>query len=120
MHWSNAVTPGSLLSIQLHSVTAMRLGATIKDLRQRAGFLQEDLAERVGITQSYLSQIENGHKEPNLSTLRQISEKLGVSLPILLFLAMEYKDVRSDRKEAFERIFPRLKNIMEDQLLTEA
>jgi transcriptional regulator with XRE-family HTH domain len=98
----------------------MRLGAAVKDLRRKAGLRQEDLAERVGLTQSYLSQIENDRKEPNLSTLRQIGGELGVSLPILFFLSMDEEDVRPERKEAFDRIFPHLKDLIESQLLADA
>lgn len=98
----------------------MRLGTAIKDLRGKAGLRQEDLAERVDLTQSYLSQIENDQKNPNLSSLRRIAQELGVSLPILFFLSMDEEDVRPERKEAFARIFPRLKDLVEDQLLADA
>lgn len=98
----------------------MHLGAAVKDLRQRAGLRQKDLADRIGMTQSYLSQIENDRKDPNLSTLRRISAELGVSVPILFFLSMDEGDVRPERREAFDRIFPQLKDLIEDQLLAEA
>jgi transcriptional regulator with XRE-family HTH domain len=95
----------------------MQLGTAIKDLRQESGLRQKELASRVDVTQSYLSQIENDRKEPNLSTLRRIAQELGVSLPILFFLSMDEDDVRPDRKEAFDRFFPHFKNIVENQLL---
>lgn len=98
----------------------MRLGTAVKDLRKRAGLRQEDLAERVGVTQSYLSQIENDRKEPNLSTLRRIGQELGVSLPILFFLSMDEEDVHPERKETFDRMFPYLKDLVEDQLVAGA
>ena len=98
----------------------MQLGKAIKRLRRRSNLRQEELAHRVDITQSYLSQLENDRKEPNLSTLRHIGKELGVSLPILFFLSMEGADVRPDRREAFERIFPRFKDVIEEQLLADA
>ena len=98
----------------------MKLGAAIKELRRKTGLRQKELAQHVGLSQSYLSQIENDHKDPNLSTLRRIAEEVGVSLPILFFLSMDSGDVRSDRKEAFDQIFPRFKSVIEDQLLADA
>jgi hypothetical protein len=43
-----------------------------------------------------------------------------VSVPILFFLSMDEEDVRPDRKEAFGRIFPKFKALIEDQLLASA
>ncbi len=98
----------------------MKLGAAIKELRRESDLRQKKLAQRVGVSQSYLSQVENEHKDPNLSTIRRIAEEVGVSVPILFFLSMDSDDVRPDRKEAFDQIFPRFKGIIEDQLLAEA
>jgi len=98
----------------------MQLGSAVKELRRRAELRQEELARNVGITQSYLSQIENDRKDPNLSTLRRIAQELGVSVPILFFLSMDEEDVRPDREEAFGRIFPKFKALIEDQLLASA
>lgn len=98
----------------------MQLGSAVKELRRRAELRQEELARNVGITQSYLSQIENDRKDPNLSTLRRIAQELRVSVPILFFLSMDEEDIRPDRKEAFGRIFPKFKTLIEDQLLASA
>ena len=71
----------------------MNLGLTIKNVRKQKGFKQNKFAELCNITQSYLSQIENNAKDPNLSILKIISEKLETPLPVLFFLSMENSDV---------------------------
>lgn len=63
----------------------MDLGETIKSIRKQKGLKQNEFAQLCNITQAYLSQIENNLKEPNLSTLRVISNNLGIPLPILFF-----------------------------------
>jgi transcriptional regulator with XRE-family HTH domain len=45
------------------------LGAEIRAARVRARMRQVDLAERVQITQSKLSKIENGKESPSVATL---------------------------------------------------
>lgn len=51
-----------------------RIGALIHDTRIEMGMTQEQLAEKVGTTKSYISKIENNIKEARISTLQRIIE----------------------------------------------
>jgi len=51
-----------------------KIGALIHDARIEKGLTQEELAEKVGTTKSYISKIENNVKEVRLSTLQKIVE----------------------------------------------
>ena len=51
-----------------------KLGALIQDTRLEMGMTQEQLAEKVGTTKSYISKIENNIKEARISTLQKIVE----------------------------------------------
>lgn len=57
----------------------------IKEERKKAGLTQEQLAEKIGTKKSYISKIENGRSDIQLSTLFRIFSGLGkrVSLTIL-------------------------------------
>jgi transcriptional regulator with XRE-family HTH domain len=57
-----------------------RFGARVRELRQQRNMLQGDLADRVGIRESYVSDIENGKKEPCLEVITMLAQGLGVSL----------------------------------------
>jgi len=92
----------------------MNLGRTIKELRTQKGIRQQALAEDAGITQTYLSLIESNSKEPNLSTLRGISESLKTPLPILFFLSMDQDDIKPGKHEAFEMISPAIKSMIKE------
>ena len=52
--------------------------------RQCRGFTLESLAERVGVSKGYLSQIENGRKPGTLGILRRISIVLSVTIDDLV------------------------------------
>jgi len=56
------------------------LGSRIRQWRQRRHLSQSELAERSGVTQSTLSNYENGKREPAVSILIHIAEVLDVSL----------------------------------------
>lgn len=49
-----------------------KIGALIQEARLEKGLTQEQLAEKVGTTKSYISKIENNLKEARISTLQKI------------------------------------------------
>lgn len=49
-----------------------KIGALIHDTRIELGMTQEQLAQKVGTTKSYISKIENNIKEARISTLQKI------------------------------------------------
>lgn len=53
---------------------SFKIGALIHDARLEMGMTQEQLAEKVGTTKSYISKIENNIKEARISTLQKIVE----------------------------------------------
>ncbi|MEB2774432.1 helix-turn-helix transcriptional regulator [Algoriphagus sp. D3-2-R+10] len=51
-----------------------KIGSLIHEARLVKGMTQEELAQKVGTTKSYISKIENNIKEVRLSTLKKIVE----------------------------------------------
>ena len=58
-------------------------GAKIKYLRELKNWNQTELAERSGISRSYLSQLESGLKDPTASLLEKLSDAL--QAPVNMF-----------------------------------
>jgi transcriptional regulator with XRE-family HTH domain len=61
-----------------------QFGINLRRIRHERGFTQEELAYRVGMDVSYLSELENGRKEPCLRKMKEISQGLDVPLTELL------------------------------------
>ena len=57
-------------------------GPVIRELRERAGILQADLAQRIGVSASYLCRIESDTERPGLTSpaVRNLGTELQVSL----------------------------------------
>lgn len=53
---------------------AFKIGALLQEARKQRGLTQEQLADKVGTTKSYISKIENDIKEARLSTIQKIVE----------------------------------------------
>lgn len=63
----------------------MDIGKVIKEARKSKGLKQQSFAEMCGITQTYLSQIENNVKEPTISLLKRIAENATLTITYFVF-----------------------------------
>ncbi len=64
-------------------IDRFELPQRITYLRERRNLTQADLAKAAGVSQSTIAHIENGKKDPSLSTLKKIAEALGVHMAVL-------------------------------------
>lgn len=55
------------------------VGWNLSRIRKERGLTQEQLAERSGLSQQYLSGLESGRRNPTVVTLFEIASALGVS-----------------------------------------
>ncbi len=62
----------------------MTAGETIKNLREKHGLSQDQLAERVMVTRQAVSRWETGETQPNTDTLQLLSKEFDVSINTLL------------------------------------
>ena len=54
---------------------AFAIGEIIKDERKQSNMTQEELAKKTGTQKSFISRIENGHSDIQLSTLYKLIEQ---------------------------------------------
>jgi len=62
----------------------VNVGSLIRRERQKQGLSLRELARRVGISASMLSQVENDRTRPSVSTIYAIATELGLSIDALL------------------------------------
>jgi len=77
------------------------IGARIRDIRTKMGINQKELAEKVDLTPSFISQLENNQISPSLNSFMQICEALGVNPATVL----GDKNEKSEWLITRERIF---------------
>lgn len=61
------------------------LGLRIAAARKRLGLKGEQMADGLGVTRTYLSQVENGHKRPSMGLVEGMRRVFGVSPDYVLF-----------------------------------
>ncbi len=62
----------------------MSVGKNVKEIRFKRNIKQVELAEKVGITQAMLCQIERGTKNPSLQVAYEISKVLECDIEKLM------------------------------------
>ncbi len=55
----------------------------LKELRQRRGLMQKEIADLLGISREHYAQIESGNTIPSVRLLLVISEKLPIEVTIV-------------------------------------
>ena len=74
------------------------IGARLRIERERAAISQRELARRLGVSASLISQIENDQTRPSVGTLYAIVTELGISLDrLFLDEATRSAGTRDDR-----------------------
>lgn len=82
-YWSKSLPDGScqvVFDAERTTSSKIDLGTRLKELRSRKGISQTELAKRVGVTPSNISQVENDLIYPSLPALIKIAEILSVDV----------------------------------------
>ena len=84
----------------------MEIGSRIKKFRKISRLTIKDLSEKVGVTQSYISQLENDKVNPSLGTLKKIANALNLNM--IDFFERDRKDdnIIVRKKERIDFSFP--------------
>jgi transcriptional regulator with XRE-family HTH domain len=76
------------------------MGNTLKSLRKDRKLKLKDLAEKTGVSISFLSQVERGKSSVTLESLKKIADALGVN-PSVFFAKDDLQDDLNIRRERF-------------------
>lgn len=81
----------------------MKTGNALRICRTARDLSLETVAERAGISTSYLSRLENDKREPTLAMIGKVADALGIPLPVIVFLAAEPGDLKGMDKRTEQR-----------------
>jgi transcriptional regulator with XRE-family HTH domain len=55
------------------------VGVNLRSARTAAGLTQEELADRSGFSQQYISELENGRRNPTIVSIYELAQALGIT-----------------------------------------
>jgi transcriptional regulator with XRE-family HTH domain len=82
----------------------MNIGKAIKLCRTQKNMKQVELAKLAGISVSYISLLEQGKRDPNISTVTAIAKALNIPFSILIFLAADKDDIVGINSDLAEKL----------------
>ena len=82
------------------------IGNRIREARVQAGLKQKELAEKIGVSESRVSQYEKGSQNPRIGTLLKIADALDeLDSPFRKYLwSLGYRVVRADKPKPVGKI----------------
>jgi transcriptional regulator with XRE-family HTH domain len=88
-----------------HKKVPYRFGEKLRTIRERKGYTLKQVAQRAGVSESLVSQIERNRVSPAIDTLLQLADVLDINLE---FLFAEYRRdrpvqvIRADQRRTLE------------------
>jgi transcriptional regulator with XRE-family HTH domain len=90
----------------------MNVGQVIKTLRLKRKIRQQELAEATKMSQSYLSLVEKGEREPGFELINEIARVLKVPPYLILFMACKEFNNSSRFKKPLKNITAAIDDIL--------
>ena len=78
----------------------MLLGRILKHIRVFGNYSQSELAEKIDISRSYISEIESDKKNPTIDMLQKYSDYFDIPLSAIMLFAEEYDNKSNLKKKA--------------------
>lgn len=80
-----------------------KLGIIIKKYRKEKGYTQFQMAEKIGVSEFYISALETGSRKPGRETLIKLSNEMNMPIEKLLELKTE-QSIRLASDELYAKI----------------
>lgn len=82
----------------------MNISRALKLCRTQKGMTKTKLAEKANISISYLSLLEQGKRDPNLTTVNKLCNALNIPASIFMFLASDVNELNGISTELAEKL----------------
>lgn len=90
----------------------MKYGKTLKEAREKAGLTQQEAAAILGWSQPTIAYYESNKREPTLSRLKEMATAYQTPLPIIVWGAVEFNDVKPALRDAFKSLKPQVDTLI--------
>jgi transcriptional regulator with XRE-family HTH domain len=92
----------------------MNLGKALKTCRINKGWSLKQLSEKCDLSISYLSLLEKGNRDPNLSALNKICDAMNVPISIVIFLASDVHELNGLSIDVIEKLSATALNLIKE------
>lgn len=90
----------------------MDIGNAIKEARKLKGVSQKELIEKLEISQTHMSLVENNQVETSLKLIKSVSSALNIPVALIFFYSISENDVAPEKRGVFNMMKPMLDSIV--------
>ena len=92
------------------------MGEALRLLRIFNGYKSAELAKKLELSQSYVSELENGKKQPTMEVLDKYAKVFEMKKSTLMLFAesLEGEEIKNDKKQRIARAGMKLLKILEN------
>lgn len=92
----------------------MNLGFAIKKTREELGITQVQLADMADISQTFLSQIENGQRNFSMKIANNIMRQLPVPNIRIIYNSIQIEDIELMKRDKYKILKPILESVLKE------
>jgi len=74
------------------------VGHTLASIRQRYGFSQKTIADKIGVSLDLVASIEKGRRQPSVPTLEKFEELFGIPNGVIAYLSSDLEAIKRSSK----------------------
>ena len=90
----------------------MNIGKAIKIVRRKRGVQQKDLADICLLSQTSISQIETGVKNPSQKTIERVCDALDIPECMLYMIALQEVDIAPSKRQTYRLLYPTMVSLI--------
>ena len=91
------------------------IGRRIQEQREKLGFTQQDIYDKIDVSQNHYSRVENGHVGISIEKLIQLSDVLNISIDYIL-TGKTQGNKKSDFEEKYNELSNKQKQFINQQI----
>lgn len=92
----------------------MKIATALLKARKDRGLRQNEVAKRVKLSQTYLSQIETGGKVPSIDVIETLAKEYNIPFPIMMWHSLTENDVKKGKLDIYRKLKPTVDNLIND------
>lgn len=94
----------------------MEIGASLRQIRRDKNLSQVLVCKKLKISQTYLSQIEKGTKEPSGEMFRKICKFYKVPHQMVVWQSLREEDIQKAKRSIFKQLSPAINDLIAEAL----
>lgn len=95
----------------------MNIGTAIKHYRNLTNLSQGMMAEKIGVSQTYLSQVESDKRDFSLPKLKIVCDIFEIPLWLLIMRATQPMDIYHTKRKLYLQVIPAIIGMAEGHFL---